>query len=268
MKRYDVYAPETFGFHGMPNDDESFAVFVEVDAEGRETGEGMLAYVVNEEYMVPPYVDLDTAEPFVVEEDMTEGFEPVFSGMELSDMGSIKLQAMPKIFSMTAEQTRLLAEPNVIDTAKGRYWMENMDASETMFKKDESLEAMRPVSLNMRKFNFAVQERYPALLEHTHSWYGHKYPNFPNAKFFENKDKMVVFIAQSQLKDVSPGVLNASTPIFRDWMTEEDWSLRNIYGVCIVDDTTNHYTVKLVSPKAFIRECEQAKSPVQKEEAR
>lgn len=242
---YNVYEPGLFGLHGSPDVDESLAVLAEVK-DGAETGNALLCYIYRSDPSDPPMADLDMAEKFVMPE-RDRSVRPVFENMQVNDDGTTVLQTGSRVVILSEEQERMLACPGCINTSSGKYYIDRSER-EPVYRKDESFESIPGKKLDMREFARAVSEKYPALLEKTHTYYGNTYPMFPNAKYFEDRDKMVVFIAKSQLGDVSESVLDCKVPLFRDMEREDDWDLKNTYGICIIDDTKEKYSVSLISP--------------------
>ena len=92
-----------------------------------------------------------------------------------------------------------------------------------------------------------MKEKYPALLETTHVRYGNTPPFYPFAKYYESKDKTIVFVARSQIPELSDSLLNGDIPYYYDFFTDVKWDNSNIYGICVVDDSReDKYSIRLV----------------------
>ena len=146
-------------------------------------------------------------------------------------------------------QNELLAYPSTLHTLEGRYVTQFNDESTIIFKKDLTLEGIPAIKLDYQKAVNTIKERYPDLLKTTHERYGNKFPYFPFAKYFEDMDKMVVFMTRSQVMELNDGIIKGEIPFYKNYYLAENWDVNNVYGVCIIDDDS--YKLRLISPKAL-----------------
>lgn len=244
QKKYRVFDPADFGLYGRPAEDESYALLEELDGSGQPVGTAYLTYIGNEEFTDPPTVDFCNFEPF---EFHSEGKAPVFDEITVFDTGRVILGMSGNPITLSAKQNELLGTPYCIQTCSSRYNTEFNDGGVTEFKKDLTLEGIQPVKLNGKYCIEAMKEKYPALLETTHVRYGNTPPFYPFAKYYESKDKTIVFVARSQIPELSDSLLNGDIPYYYDFFTDVKWDNSNIYGICVVDDSReDKYSIRLV----------------------
>ena len=252
MTRYAVYSPDDFGLKNTPSDDESVAVLIEIGDDGEPTGHGMATYICCDDWETPPFVDLNSSEGFEITKDMLIDISPVVTCIEVNGQtGDINLPVMENTVVITREQYDILASPECLSMGNRIFWRDETE-EDMVYRKDTTLASIEPLRLDQSMFYEAVREKYPALLEKTHSFCGRSYSEFPNAKYFEDRDKAVVFIVASQLSEIPEKVITGEEPMFRDFSSGCDWSVNNVYGVCIIDDTSSEkYEVKLVVPTSL-----------------
>lgn len=251
MQEYRIFDPEDFGMYGSPAETEAYAIMEKLDSFGNPTGKAYLAYIGCEDFMDAPMVDLDAIEEIEID---TEGKTPVFEHIYMQRNGGIVLDDADEKdqVSLNERQNDILANPYCVRTRNARYETEDNRGGTIIFDRDLTLDGIQPARLNMRKFIEAVNDKFPALLENTHSRYGYQPPFFPCAKYFEDREKMVVFVAMSQLDDISDDMLTGKVPLYYDYNLGEKWTAENTYGICVIDDRTDKYTVRLVRPETLL----------------
>ena len=255
MKRYAVYEPEDFGFKNTPSVDESVVVLVELNDNGSLSDRGMVTYICCDDWETPPFVDLNSGENFEVTPDMIQNITPVIDVIEVNgESGDINLREKGNTVIVTREQYEILASPECLSIDNKLFWRDEAE-EDMIYRKDATLANIEPIRLDMSKYYSAVKKKYPALLEKTHSFCGKSYSEFPNAKYFEDRDKAVVFITASQLPEISEKVIMGEEALFRDFSAGWDWNVNNVYGICIIDDSDpQKYEIKLVAPSSLERQ--------------
>ena len=245
--KYNLYPAEVFGIRGTPDIDESYAVMIRLDERGIETSEAYAVYIVNDNYYMPPNADMASAQPVDVS-DRPPGLMPTLHNVDIDEEGRMIINIPGRTWEMTPEQEDLLVMPLCLNTDHGEYWLSGQH--ERVMVRDESLSSVPAIRLDSKEFYRTMNEKYPALLERTHTFYGNRFPIFPSAKYYEGQDKTVVFIAASQLKYVSQSVLDGTEAFYRDRETGDEWNVKNTYGVCVIDDVSSkdRYEAKLISP--------------------
>lgn len=245
--RYNIYPAEKFGISGVPDTDESYAVLIRLNDSGIETGEALAVYIVNDDPYMPPNADMATASPVDIQ-NRPDGVLPTFHNVDIDDDGRMVLPVHGKTWELNREQKELMVNPQTLHTDRGEFWLSGRGGN--IMAKDESFISIPAIRMDQNEFYRVLNEKYPALLERTHTRYGERFPILPGAKYFEEQDKTVVFIAASQLKYVSEKVLDGDEVFYRDRSNGDEWDLHNTYGVCIIDDLHDpgHYEAKLISP--------------------
>ena len=249
MQEFRVFNPEDFGMYGSPADTEAYAILEKLDSFGNPTGKAYLTYIGSDDFMDAPMADLDAVEEIEID---TSGKTPVFDHLFMQKNGTIVLDDAQDEIALNERQNDILGIPYCIRTRSARYETEYNDGGAAVFGRDLTLDGIQPVRLNMRKFIEAVNEKYPALLENTHSRYGNTPPYFPNGKYFEDREKMIVFVTMSQLGTISDDMLQGKVPLYYDYNLGEKWTAENTYGICVIDDRTDKYSVRLVRPEKVL----------------
>lgn len=240
MREFELYNPTDFGMYGAPAGDEAYAILRDI-----HTGKAYLTYIITDDMDAPPVIDLDSMEEIhTVFEDKT----PVFEHISMRKDGTIMMDPDKEIV-LNETQNEMLAYPSTLYTLEGRYVTQFNDESTIIFKKDMTLEGIPAVKLDYQKVVNTIKERYPDLLKTTHERYGNKFPHFPFAKYYEDMDKMIVFMTSSQAMNLNDGIIKGQIPFYKNYYLAENWDINNVYGVCIIDD--NNYKLRLISPKAL-----------------
>ncbi len=245
MHTYRMFDPEDFGYYGSPAEDESFVLMEALDDDGIPMGIGILTYISCEDYELPPMIDKQNT--VVIEIEDTDA-EPIIPLLRIEEDSTITLANDGDELVLNEVQNDMLARPRCIYTNAGKMEVEQNDGGTILLTKDLTMDGLPPVKLDPKKAINAIKEKAPALLEHTHQWFGNRPPLYPHAKYFEDRDKMVVFIAKSQIPMIDDRVLEGRIPYYYDYRLAEKWDNSNIYGICIVDDTKEHFSMNLVAP--------------------
>ena len=240
MREFALYNPTDFGMYGAPAGDEAYAILRDLN-----TDKAYLTYIITEDMDAPPIIDIDSMEEIhTVFDDKT----PVFEHISMRQDGTVMMDPAKEIV-LNEMQNELLAYPSTLHTLEGRYVTQFNDESTIIFKKDLTLEGIPAIKLDYQKAVNTIKERYPDLLKTTHERYGNKFPYFPFAKYFEDMDKMVVFMTRSQVMELNDGIIKGEIPFYKNYYLAENWDVNNVYGVCIIDDDS--YKLRLISPKAL-----------------
>ena len=237
MREFTIYDPKNYGMSGSPAYDEAYVILHDVNLN-----KSYLAYVYTTDYDSPPEIDIDTMQELT-------GLElknPVMEHVYMQRDGEVILKDYGGDMVLNEAQNDLLARPSVIRTEKGRYLTERNDGGAVLFSKDITLDGITPEKLDMRAFAEAVRKKSPKLTEMTHERYGNKYPFFPNAKYFEDTNEMIVFVTRSQIQEIDDSTLRGTAPLYQNVYTGEKWNVHNITAVCVVDEKT--YDVWIMNP--------------------
>lgn len=238
MREFSLYNPEDFGMYGAPAGDESYVILKE-----HNTNKAYLTYIITDDMDAPPMIDIDSMEEI---HTIFEDKSPIFEHISMRKDGTIMMDTESEIV-LNEKQNEMLAYPSTLYTLNGRYVTNYNSESTVVFKKDLTLEGVPAIKLDYQKVVNTIKERYPDLLKMTHERYGNKFPYFPFAKYFEDMDKMVVFMTKSQVMDLNAGIIDGSIPFYKNYYLAESWDKNNVYGVCIIDE--NSYKLRLISPK-------------------
>ena len=240
MREFEIYDPQDFGMTGVPAGDEAYAVLRDI-----HSGKMYLTYIITEDLDSPPVIDLDSMEEF--REDC-EDIAPVFNHICMRKDGTIVMDNAEQIV-LSEKQNRLLAFPSTLSTLEGRLVTQENDGSITLFTRDLTLEGIPAVKLDYKRVTETIKEKFPSLLAPTHERYGNNFPYFPHGKYFEEKDKMVIFVTKGQVMQMNQKMLDGEIPFYMNYYLAEKWDVNTTYGVCIIDE--DDYNLRLISPKVL-----------------
>lgn len=243
VREFTIYDPQEYGMSGSPAYDEAYVIL-----HDENLGKSYLAYVYTSDFDSPPEIDIDTMQEITGDLELKE---PVMKNVFMQRNGEIVLKEYGRDFILSDQQNELLARPSVINTESGRYVTERNDGGAVLFSKDLTLEGIRPEKLDMRAFSEAVRKKNPKLTEMTHERYGNKYPYFPNAKYYEETNEMIVFVTRAQIQEIEDMTLTGKAPLYSNIFTGEKWDINNVSAVCVVDEKT--YDVWIMNP-ALLKE--------------
>ncbi len=258
MREFSVYDPSDFGLHGTPAGDEAYVILKDLN-----NNKSYLTYIVTDDMDAPPVIDLDSMEEIVID---TDDKTPVFAHISMRKDGTVMMDSGNEII-LNEKQNMMMAYPSTLYVLEGRFVTPYNDESTTVFQKDLTLEGIPAIKLDYKRVVETIKERYPDLLKNTHERYGNKFPYFPFAKYYEDMDKMVVFLTRSQTMNLHEGIVKGQIPFYKNYYLAENWNINNVYGVCIIDE--NEYSLRLISPKGLSKWQENEKNKEsEKEESR
>ena len=241
MREFAIYDPEEFGMHGgSPAADEAYVIIKDLNSD-----KSYLTYIITEDIDAPPVIDLDSLEEIQVD---YEEKQPAISHISMRKDGTIIMDSAEEIF-LNEKQNELLAFPSTLFTLEGRMVTQYNGEYSTLFTKDLTLEGIPATKLDYTKTTHVIKERYPELLKMTHERYGNKFPYFPFAKYYEDKEKLVVFVTKKQALQMNDEIISGNIPFYKNYYLAESWDINNTYGVCIIDEET--YKLRLISPKSL-----------------
>lgn len=242
MREFSLYNPSDFGMYGAPAGDESYVILKDLNSD-----KSYLTYIVTDDIDAPPEIDLDSMEEIKAD---YEGKTPVINHISMRKDGTIMMDSAEEIV-LSELQNEMLAYPSTLYTLEGRYVTQFNNESTTIYKKDLTLEGVPAVKLDYKRVVETIKEKYPDLLKMTHERYGNRFPYFPFAKYFEDMNKMVVFMTKNQALNLNEGLLDGSIPFYKNYYLAESWNTENVYGVCIIDEES--YKLRLISPKGLTK---------------
>lgn len=240
MREFAVYDPQDFGMSGTPADDEACVVLRDIN-----NGKTYLTYIYTEDLDSPPTIDLDSIEEIISD---IEEKRPVINHICMRKDGTVVMDSAEEIV-LSERQNKLLAYPSTLFTLEGRMVTQENSGSITLFNKDLTLEGIPATKLDYKRVSETIKEKYPDLLAPTHETYGNRFPYFPHAKYFEDKDKMVVFVTKQQVMQMDQRLLNGEIPFYNNYYLAEKWDINTTYAVCIIDE--KDYKMRFISPKAL-----------------
>lgn len=263
--RCNLYPAEEFGYHSEADIDESYVVAVRLDERGVETGEAYRLYLYLEDYMIPPFADTESMQRVDLS-DRPAGIMPTIHNAEIREDGRLFLRISDDRWMMNEKQQDLLVMPLCVATDHGEYWVS--EDHDRLLIRDESLQSVSSKTLDQGECFRILHEKFPELLQQTHTRYGNRLPELPAAKYFEEQDKTFVFVAKSQLDQISDRVLDGTEPFYRDRETGDKWNIRNTAGICIIDDTGDRYDAEVISPYELDLYIERTKEREKQEKVR